>query len=100
VLGRRMPFDRDERVIGASIAEFVRGLELAFPGAVTAEGDRIRIEAFDAVLEIAVESLETIALGLLRVPRLRAQFAFLRGAPADRDRLFEHLDRATQRGGG
>jgi len=95
-----MPFDRRERVISASLAEFVRGLELAFPGAVTAEGERVRIEAFDAVLEIAIESLEPIAIGLLRMPCLRAQFVFLRGAPADRDRLFEQLDRATQRGGG
>jgi hypothetical protein len=95
-----MPFDRRERVISASVVEFVRGLELAFPGAVTEEGALVRIEAFDAVLEIAVEPLEPIAIGLLRLPRLRAQFVFLRGTPADRERLFEHLDRATQRGGG
>lgn len=95
-----MPFDRRERVISASVAEFVRGLEMAFPGAVIVEGERVRIAAFDAVLEIAIQPLEPITIGLLHMPCLRAQFVFLRGAPAARDRLFEHLDRATQRGGG
>lgn len=95
-----MPFDRRERVISASVAEFVRGLELAFPGGVTAQGERLRIEAFDAVLQIEIEPIEPLAIGLLRIPRLRAHFAFVRGAPADCERLFEHLDRATQRGGG
>ncbi|HTT09862.1 MAG TPA: hypothetical protein VMG60_03145 [Burkholderiaceae bacterium] len=95
-----MPFDRRERVIGASVAEFVRGLELAFPGGVARQDGRLRIEAFDAVLEIEIEALAPLAIGMLRMPRLRARFAFARGAPEDQDRLFEHLDRATQRGGG
>lgn len=86
--------------MAASVAEFVRGLELAFPGAVMAEGERVRIAAFDAVLEISIQPLEPITIGLLHMPRLRAQFVFLRGAPAARNQLFEHLDRATQRGGG
>lgn len=95
-----MPFDRRERVISASVAEFTRGLELAFPGGVAADGNRVRITAFDAVLAIEIEVLEPLVIALLRMPRLRARFEFERGAPADRDRLFEHLDRATQRGGG
>ncbi len=95
-----MPFDRNERVISASLAEFVRGLELAFPGAVERRGNTLRIDAFDAVLAIDVEVLEPVAIALLRLPRLRATFRFVRGTQADRERLFDHLDRATQRGGG
>jgi hypothetical protein len=95
-----MPFDRRERVIGASVEEFVRSLELAFPGAVRAEGNHLSIDAFDARLDIELEVLDPLVIALLRLPRLRARFSFARGAPADRDRLFEHLDRATQRGGG
>lgn len=95
-----MLFDRRERVISASLAEFVRGLELAFPGGVTRQADTLRIDAFDAALEIDIEVLEPLAVALLRLPRLRARFRFVSGAPAGQDRLFEHLDRATQRGGG
>jgi hypothetical protein len=95
-----MPFDRRERVISSSVAEFVRGLELAFPGGVTRQEHTLRIDAFDAALEIEIEVLEPVAIALLRLPRLRARFGFIAGRPDACDRLFVHLDRATQRGGG
>jgi hypothetical protein len=95
-----MLFDRRERVISASVAEFVRGLELAFPGSVTRHDRTLRIDAFDAALAVEIEVLEPVTIALLRLPRLRARFRFVHGAPHDCDRLFAHLDRATQRGGG
>jgi hypothetical protein len=95
-----MPFDRHERVISATVTEFLRELNLAFPGGVQHDAGRVRIDAFDATLEIVLEVLEPAVIALLRLPRLRARFHFLAGKPAARDRLFDHLDRATQRGGG
>jgi hypothetical protein len=95
-----MPFDRRERVISASVTEFLRELNLAFPGGVQHAGNRVRVDAFGATLEVEIEVLEPVAIGLLRLPRLRARFRFSAGNAADCDRLFDHLDRATQRGGG
>lgn len=95
-----MSFDRRERVISASVEEFARGLELAFPGAVTTQGNRLSVDACDARLEIEIEVLEPLVIALLRMPRLRARFWFARGTAENRDRLFAHLDMATQRGGG
>ncbi|HEU0201044.1 MAG TPA: hypothetical protein VFR86_11480, partial [Burkholderiaceae bacterium] len=80
--------------------EFARGLELAFPGAVSTREGGLTIDTVDARLEIEIEVLPALAIGLLRLPRLRARFAFKRGTPDACARLFDHLDRATQRGGG
>ncbi len=95
-----MPFDRRERVISATVPQFLRELNVAFPDAVRHEGDRVFIDAFGATLQIDLEPMEPVAIALLRLPRLRARFRFVAGAPADCERLFDHLDRATQRGGG
>lgn len=95
-----MPFDRRERVISATVPEFLRELNLAFPGAVRHEAHQVHIDAFDATLQIDLEAMAPLQIALLRLPRLRARFRFLAGTPAACDRLFDHLDRATQRGGG
>ncbi len=95
-----MPFDRRERVVSATVPEFLRELNLAFPGAVQVEGHQVRIDAFDATLQIDLEVMAPVTIALLRLPRLRARFRLAAGSPEAGDRLFDHLDRATQRGGG
>lgn len=95
-----MLFDRRERVISASVPEFLRELHLAFPGAVHTDGNQVRIDAFDATLRIDLDVMAPLSIALLRLPRLRARFQILAGTPQACDRLFDHLDRATQRGGG
>ena len=89
------------REIGATAAEFERGLRLAVPGGVDAPAPgRLRVAQDGVTLELTLTALPERRIGLFRLPVLHAHLRFTAGAAADRAALLARIDRAMQRGGG
>lgn len=89
------------REVGATPAEFERGLRLAVPGGVCRPWPGVlRAERAGVALEIALTALPERRLGMFRLPVLSARFRFLAGNAAARAAFLAHIDRAMQRGGG
>lgn len=89
------------REVGATLAEFERGLRLAVPGCVSVPASGcLRVERDNVMLEVDIAALPERRLGLFRLPVLQARYRFLSGDVPARAALLAHLDRAMQRGGG
>lgn len=89
------------RELGASPAEFERGLHLALPGGVSSPAPLVyRVDDGKAVLEVVLTEMPERRLGQFRIPVTHARLRFLAGDAEARHRLLSRLDRAMQRGGG
>ncbi len=89
-----------EREISASVAEFVHGLNAAFPGAVEGRPPFFRVAARGAAMEIQVVPGPDRVIALLRLPTIVVSLRFTAGSERQRTALLEYLDMATHRGGG
>lgn len=89
------------REVGATLAEFERGLRLAVPDGVSAPSPGcLRVASGGVTLDIDLTELPERRLGQFRLPVLAARYRFVAGDAPDRAALLAHLDRAMQRGGG
>lgn len=89
------------REVGATPAEFERGLRLALPDGVSmVEPGRLRADDGCAVLEVELREMPERCIGLFRLPVLHARLRFTAGDPAARTALLARIDLAMQRGGG
>ncbi|KAB2965219.1 hypothetical protein [Zoogloea sp.] len=89
------------RELGASPAEFERGLYLALPGGVSSPAPLVyRADDGEAVLEVVLTAMPDRRIGQFCIPVTRARLRFLAGDAQACDRLLSRLDRAMQRGGG
>ena len=89
------------REVGATLAEFERGLRLAVPdGVSTPSPGCLKVARNDVVLQIDLTELPERRLGLFRLPVLHARYRFVAGDVPARAALLAHIDRAMQRGGG
>lgn len=89
------------REVGATPAEFERGLRLALPDGVSkVEPGRLRADDGRAVLEVELSEMPERCIGLFRLPVLHARLRFTAGDPAARTALLARIDLAMQRGGG
>lgn len=89
-----------EREVGATPAEFRRGLALAHPGLADVEGDVLRVAEGAVRLTLRLTSLPGRRLGLFELPVLRVRYEFEAGTPEDCRALLDRIDLAMQRGGG
>lgn len=106
--GRRLPVAEDVcapdgfiREVGATPAEFERGLRLALPDGVMSPRPLVlHAEWRGAMLEVVLTVMPERRIGLFRLPVLLARFCFTAGDRAARMALLAHIDLAMQRGGG
>lgn len=90
-----------ERELGASVAEFERDLNKAWPDGVSAVAPgHYRLHDGALQLDIHVEPVGVRRIGLLAIPRLAARYVFAGADEGARRSLLARLDRAMQRGGG
>ena len=89
-----------EREVTASAAEFVRGLESAFPGALTGGPLGFRAAGKGAAMEIELTRGADRRVGGLALPTLVVRIRFSGGDGEAQAALLAHMDRAMQRGGG
>lgn len=89
-----------ERIVSATLGEFVRGLDTAFPGAVNGEGERFRAQWNGATMDIELRPLPPYVVGRLSLPSLAVRIRFDGGAPEANAAMLRRLDLATHRGGG
>lgn len=96
-----LPFvEQLDREVSATPQEFARGLAVAFPGQMAGGPANFRITAPEAAMDIELTPLPPRRIASLELPTLRVRIRFVGGNTAQRRALVEHLDRATQRGGG
>ena len=89
------------REIGATAAEFERGLRLAVGTALSMpRSGLLRVDDPGTVLEVTLTEMPDRRIGLFRIPVLHAQLCFLSGSRAARQALLARIDLAMQRGGG
>jgi hypothetical protein len=91
--------------MSATMAEFVRGLAMAFPGvgipaavAETAHSFAIPLGAGRCL--IAAEPGPPRRIALLQLPTLRVRLAFAGADQAERGAFLRHMDLVMRRGGG
>ena len=89
-----------EREVGATPAEFRRGLALAHPGFVGFDGEGLRLEEGGVRLVVRLTQGPTRRLGLFELPVLWVGFDFEAGTPEECQALLARIDLAMQRGGG
>lgn len=95
-----MPGAALEREVGASVAEYVRGLENAFPDGLSGGPLRFRARGVGAAVEITLTPLAPRLIGGLTLPTLAVRIRFTEGDADAQAALLAHMDRAMQRGGG
>jgi len=89
------------REIGATAAEFERGLRLAVTGAVSCpQPGVLRVDDPGTVLEVELTEQPERRLGQFRIPVLHAHLRFIGGTREARQTLLVRIDLAMQRGGG
>ena len=86
--------------MGATPAEFSRGLRLAHPGFEEAGVDAFRLEEGGVRLRIRLARGPSRRLGRFDLPVLRVSYDFEAGKSEDCRALLARLDLAMQRGGG
>jgi hypothetical protein len=89
-----------EREVGASCAEFERGLRLAFPQAIEGGPRHFRVWRGGCVMEVDVSALPPRRIGELALPVLAVRLRFPSAAPGERAAMLAWLDFAMHRGGG
>jgi len=100
VAEERVSLDELEREISVTPAEYVRALNLAFPGNVT--GGPLNLQARSGDVEIAFDLKvgPERRIALFRLPTLYVRIRFLSGSEAARRAVLRHMDLAMQKGGG
>lgn len=91
---------RFEREVGATPAEFRRGLALASSNFEDGEGGAVRLEEGGVRLSIRLTPRPSRRIGLFDLPVLHVSYDFEAGTAEDCQRLLARLDLAMQRGGG
>jgi hypothetical protein len=104
-VSRRVVPDILGRDMSATMAEFARGLGMAFPNAgipdQVDEASRIfSIPVDGGRCEIAVELGPMRKIALLELPTLCVRIAFFGGNQAQRSAFLTHMDLVMRRGGG
>jgi hypothetical protein len=89
-----------EREVCASVAEYVRALEGAFPEALTGGPLKFLARAQGAEVEIELSPQAPRVIGGLTLPLLTVRLRFVQGSAEAHSALLTHMDRAMQRGGG
>ncbi|WP_228720672.1 hypothetical protein [Nitrogeniibacter mangrovi] len=90
-----------ERELGATLAEFERGLQKAAPGAVSLLGAGLFfLQCGNVELRMTAQPHPPRRIGLFEIPVLKVTYRFSGGDDAERLALLGRLDRAMQRGGG
>ena len=94
-------FERSfEREVGATPAEFRRGLFLAHANVVEEADGRLHLSEGAVRLSIGLVPWPSRHIGLLELPVLRLSYHFAAGEPSACRALLARLDLAMQRGGG
>ena len=91
---------RFEREVGATPAEFRRGLALGHPDFAEFDDGRLHLAQGDIRLTISFSPRPNRRIGLFDLPVLHVSYDFEAGAPEDCQALLARLDLAMQRGGG
>lgn len=91
---------RFQREVGATPAEFRRGLALAHPDFIEAPDGCLRLTAGEVQLAIRLDPQPSRRIGLFELPVLYVSYDFEAGAPEACQALLARLDLAMQRGGG
>lgn len=90
-----------EQIMGCTVADLLRALPLALPGA---EADTaaalIRCVFPDGELRLAWHALPARRISLLEIPRLQVRFEYSGLSAESRHEVQRRFDLATQRGGG
>ncbi len=94
-----------QRDMSATMAEFARGLGMAFPAAgipdhVDEAGRVFSVPMSGGHCEIAAEPGPLRKIALLQLPTLRVRIAFIGGNQAQRRAFLTHMDLVMRRGGG
>lgn len=89
-----------EREATATLAEFMHGLQLAFPGQIGQPGQPLQIGDATAGMRITLTPLPPRIIAALQLPRLRVTMVFTHGTEQQQAELLAKMDRALQRGGG
>ncbi len=94
------PLETIEREVWATPEEFRHGLELAFPGRVSAHDGVLRVDGGKAAMEIALTVMAPRAIALLNLPRLKVSIRMTAGTLEQRAAMLTRMDVAMHRGGG
>jgi hypothetical protein len=102
---RRAVPDVLERDMSATMAEFGRGLGMAFPGAgipgrLPEEARLFTLPLDGGRCEISAEPGPVRKIALLQLPTLRVRIKFLGGNQVQRSAFLTHMDLVMRRGGG
>jgi hypothetical protein len=89
-----------ERDVCTTADEFVRGLRLAFPDGVDGGPDTFIIADNGVAMRLTLTPLPSRRIASLELPMLHVSIRFTAGDPHRQRALLDHMDRATQRGGG
>ena len=84
----------------ATLAEFRRGLENAFPVALTDSPDGLLARHGAAAMLIHLTPGPDRRIAALVLPTLRVRIRFTAGTVAQREGMLAHMDRTMHRGGG
>jgi hypothetical protein len=95
-----MPAAVLEREVSASVAEYARGLENAFPGSLSGGPLTFTGRAKGAAVEVELTPQAPRIIGGLALPTLIVRIRFTQGDADAQSALLAHMDRAMQRGGG
>jgi hypothetical protein len=89
------------REVGATPAEFERGLRLALPDGVSSPRPLVlHADCHGVMLKVELTVMPERRIGLLRLPVSLARYHFTAGEREARLALLAHIDLAMQRGGG
>lgn len=86
--------------MSASLAEFLAGLEAAFPGTLEGAAPQLAVRHHACRMAIHVQAGPPLALGSLRLPTLDVTLNLSGGSQDEQNAMLAHLDRVTHRGGG
>jgi hypothetical protein len=89
-----------EREMSATLAEFARGVDCAFPGEVSGGPATFHVDTRAAAMTIALTPGRPRQLGAIALPTLGVRIRFTRGSAGDQAAMLAHMDRAMHRGGG
>jgi hypothetical protein len=92
--------DELAREISVTPAEYVRALNLAFPGNVTGGPLSFRAISGDVEVSFDLKVGPERRIALFRLPTLYVRIRFLSGSEAARRAVLRHMDLAMQKGGG
>jgi hypothetical protein len=95
-----IPPETIEREIWTTPEEFRHGLELAFPGHVTARDGLLYVDDGRAVMEIELTELTPQRIALLRLPRMKVSLRGTASSTSAWIAMLARMDLAMHRGGG